>query len=426
MGVLLESLLPDASALALPARREAAAALLRDGLPLGREEAWKYTSLRALDQRRYVAGDPQAATRSVDAAAFDLPGIDGPRLVFVNGVFQAAASDRPEVAGLDLLALSEHPGALSGLLEDSAAGARADAFVRLNTALVADGAYVRVAAGVQVAAPLHLVFIGAPADADLAWQARLRIELGTGAALRVVEHHLGSGAHRHLGNLVSDSRLADGARLELLQLQDVPETSVLVRRSTFRLERDARLVATTLEAGAQLARHEFRVHLAGRGARFESRGVFVLHGRQHADTRLDVWHEARDTACDVAWRGVADERARGVFHGAITIQPGADGADATLTNKNLLLSPQAEIDSQPVLEIHADEVKAAHGATVGQLDEHALFYLRTRGIAPDAARRILVAAFCSAMLDELAPAALRERLDGLLADRLPSAMESQP
>ncbi|HEY6545044.1 MAG TPA: Fe-S cluster assembly protein SufD [Dokdonella sp.] len=414
---LLDSLLDGVRA--EPAARSAAvAALRRDGLPGTRDEAWKYTALRALEQRRFVDGDAGAAGRKVDAATYALPGIDGPRLVFVNGVFRADLSDRRDIEGLTLLPLSTEPAQLASLLAGDDGG-RADAFVRLNTALVADGALVRVASDVRIDAPLHLVFIGATAEADLAWQARLRVELGEGAALTLVEHHAGAGAQAHLGNLVADYVLAAGARLDLLQLQDAGPDSTLVRRDAFRLERAAGVTAHALELGARLARHDFRVALAGPEARLVSRGTFALTGRQHADTRLDVRHLARDTASDIAWRGAADQRARGVFHGAITIEAGADGADAQLSNRNLLLSAQAEIDTQPVLVIHADEVTAAHGATVGQLDEQALFYLRTRGIPREAARRLLVSAFCGAMLEGIGRDALRAHLLRLLALRLP-------
>jgi Fe-S cluster assembly protein SufD len=418
-AALLESLLGDGAALAPAARGEAVAALRRDGLPGARDEAWKYTSLRALEQRRYADGDAAAATRAVDAGAFALPGLDGARLVFVNGAFRADLSDRRALAGLEVVVLAERPDALAALLADDEPGTRSDTFARLNTALVTDGALLRVAAGTRVAEPVHVVFVGASAEADLAWQARLRVELGAGAALTLIEHHVGAGAHSHLGNLVVDGTLAAHARLGLVQIQDAPEGAPLIRRSTFHVGEAATLSAHTLELGAQTMRHDLRVELAGRAARLRSRGVFALHGRQHADTHLDVRHRARDTACDIAWRGVADQRSRGVFHGAITIEAGADGADAQLSNKNLLLSAQAEIDTQPVLEIYADEVKAAHGATVGQLDERALFYLRSRGIPAAAARRILVSAFCGAVLGEVAPAGLRERIDALLAARLP-------
>lgn len=423
-SALLESLLADRSADTVAVRRDAAAALLRDGLPGPREEAWKYTSLRALDQRRYLDGDAAAASRAVDAELFALPGVEGARLVFVNGVFRQDLSDRREIAGLDIVTLAAVPDALASVLQAAAnVSVRADAFARLNTALAQDGAWLRVAAGVRIAEPVHLVFVGALAEVDLAWQARVRVEVGAGASLQLIEHHIGAGSNAHLGNLVADYALDANARLDLVQMQDAAETAVLIRRSTFRLDQEAILSTHTVEVGAQTTRHDFIVDLAGRGASFISNGVFALHGRQHADTHLDVCHSARDASCAIAWRGVADQRARGVFHGAITIAQGADGADAQLSNKNLLLSPLAEIDTQPVLEIHADEVKAAHGATVGQLDEKALFYLRSRGVPLDAARRILVSAFCGAVLSGIESAALRSRLDALLAARLPLATE---
>ena len=422
-SALLESLLGERVADTSAVRREAVAALLRDGLPLARDEAWKYTSLRALEQRRYRNGDADAAKRAIDASAFALPEIAGTRLVFANGVFRRDLSVVPVQPGMTVEVLSGHPEAYASTLRDVPAGieTRADAFVRLNTALAADGIRLRVATGARVAGPVHLVFAGAAADTDIAWQARALIEVGAGAALTLIEHHVAAGPNAHLGNLVAHYALAAGARLDLVQIQDAGGAAILIRRNTFRLDRDATLSAHTIEAGAQTMRHDFRVDLAGRGARFDSHGVFALRGRQHADTHLVVDHHARDTACDIVWRGVADQRARGVFHGAITVAEGADGADARLGNKNLLLSPLAEIDTRPVLEIYADEVKAAHGATVGQLDEHALFYLRSRGIPLDAARRILVSAFCGAVISGIEPKALRERVGALLAASLPQA-----
>jgi Fe-S cluster assembly protein SufD len=431
-SVLLDSLLGDDDS-ALPSaspplarlRGAAAAELRRTGLPGPRDERWKYTSLRALEQRRYVDGDCGAAYRVVDPMVCRLPGIDGSRLVFVNGVFRQDLSDLRASSGLTVTRLGADPQGLADVLADvRATPAASNAFALLNTALATDGVLLRVAAGAQVTEPLHLVCVGAAADADIAWQLRLRVELGDGGALSMVEHHVAAGAHAHLGNVVADYRLSDGARLDLVQLQDAAQGAALVRRSDMQLGREARLHMHTVELGAQFMRHELDIALAGRGARFESRGVFALRGRQHADTRMQVVHEARDTECDITWRGVADQRSRGVFHGAITVAAGADGADARLSNKNLLLSPQAEIDTQPVLEIHADEVKAAHGATVGQLDERALFYLRSRGLPLDLARRMLVSAFCSAVLVELEPPDLRARVDALLAARLPQAEDA--
>ncbi|HET6631168.1 MAG TPA: Fe-S cluster assembly protein SufD [Rhodanobacteraceae bacterium] len=406
------------------ARRRQLDALLRDGLPGARSEAWKYTPLRALDQRRYATGDAAAADRPVDASLFQLPEVDGPRLVFVNGVFRAdlsALGSLPD--GLELQPLAH---ALQGAAAEPLRfflgrdwADRSDAFVRLNAAFASDGMVLRVAAGSVAERPVHLVHVGAPADTALAWHSRNVIELGQGASLRLVEHHLASGAHTHLGTLVSDVVLRAGARLDALVLQDAAEGAVLVRRHALRLDADASARVHALELGGALVRHELDVELRGDGARLETRGAFLPRGRQHMDTRLDIRHAARNTRSDALWRGVADQRGRGVFHGQIVVAPGADGTDAALSNKNLLLSPHAEIDSQPVLEIYADEVKAAHGATVGQLDERSLFYLRSRGLPFEQARNLLTVAFCRAALDSVPEPALREHLNRLLAAHLP-------
>ncbi|HEX5123550.1 MAG TPA: Fe-S cluster assembly protein SufD [Rhodanobacteraceae bacterium] len=419
-SALLESLLEHGNSSQGPAwlaqaRRAAADALAREGLPAARNEAWKYTSLRALEQTR-PSRDAEAATRAIDASLFALP-IAGPRLVFVNGVYRADLSQTDSIAGASIstLGAADELDAWRSLLGREYETVDA-AFARLNTALAIDGPLIRIAPSARIDAPIHLVFVGA--GRDIAWNARALIDIGAGAKLRVVEQHVGADAEAQLGNVVVQASLGAGARLDLVQIQDAAADSTLIRRSELSLADDATLTSHVLEIGARLARHDLDVDLRGRGARFVSRGVFALRGRQHADTHLDIRHDARDTASDIVWRGVADERARGVFHGAITVAPGADGADANLSNKNLLLSPNAEIDTQPVLEIHADEVKAAHGATVGQLDERALFYLRSRGLPPEAARHLLIAAFCAAALAEV-PDGLRAHLEAMLAKRLP-------
>jgi len=399
-------------------RREHLAAFAAAGLPDTRTEAWKYTALRALGQRRYANGDAQAATRAIDPAVFALPGVDGPRLVFVNGVFRADLSALDELpAGLVLQPLSQ------ALRQDAEPlrfvlsrhqPEQGDAFVRLNAALAGDGVVLKVVAGAKIAAPVHLVFLGAPAEGELAWHLRHVVELGEGAELALVEHHAAGGEQQHLGTTVGDITLRDGAVLRQVLFQQAATGSSLIRRSRLQLGARAQAMLHVLELGGALVRHELRAELAGDGARLDTRGVFMPHGRQHIDTQLAIRHQALDTASESVWRGVADQRGRGVFRGAILVAPGADGSDASLSNKNLLLSGQAEIDTKPELEIYADEVKAAHGATVGQLDERSLFYLRSRGIPQDEARTLLTAAFCRAVLDDLPNAALREHLAALL------------
>jgi Fe-S cluster assembly protein SufD len=398
-------------------RRAVLDAVLADGLPQARTEAWKYTSLRALERRSF--GAPAAV--AVDPAL--LAAIPAPRLVFVNGLFDATLCDLSGLGdGIEVQPLSR-------LLQAGDAGAtcflerrfaRADEpFARLNAALAREGAVVRVAEGVQAAAPLHIVTVGTAQAGDAAWHLRHLVELRAGASFQLVEHELAAGIHAHLGNSLLHAHVASGAQLVHARLQSAAPLAALFARTDAVLARDARYARCDLELGGALARNELNVRLEGDGARVTAGGVLLADGKRHVDTRLGIQHIGRDTACELTWRGLATARGRAVFHGGILIRAGADGSDANLSSKNLLLSRDAEIDAQPVLEIHADEVKAAHGATVGQLDPTALFYLRSRGLPLEDARRLLTAAFChealAALPDDALRAVLTPALDAALA-----------
>lgn len=405
------------------ARRENLEAFIAAGLPDTRAEAWKYTALRALGQRRFALGDTAADTHAIDPYALAVPGIDGPRLVFVNGVFRADLSRLEKLpAGLTLQPLSkvleQDPEPLRFALSRHYREA-SDAFAQLNAALAGDGVVLRVAPGVRVARPVQLCFVGVPGQGDLAWHVRNVIELGEGAELELVEHHLATAPHKHLATLVGDIVVRDGARLGYTLLQNAAEESTLIRRGSVHLGTASQAMLHALELGGALVRHDLHAELRGDRSRFDTRGVFVLRGRQHVDTQLSIRHQALDTASEAVWRGVADERSRGVFRGAIVVAEGADGTDASLSSKNLLLSAQAEIDAKPELEIYADEVKAAHGATVGQLDERALFYLRSRGLPHNEARALLTAAFCRAVFAALPNETLRDYFSDALLAHLP-------
>ncbi|GAA0257268.1 Fe-S cluster assembly protein SufD [Rhodanobacter caeni] len=405
-------------------RRDNREVFVAGGLALARVEAWKYTALRGLARRSFADGDEAALTRAVDPTTLALPGVEGARLVFVNGVFRADLSVLDALpSGLTLQPLSQalhtDPDPLRFVLSRRHYEAD-EAFTQINAAHARDGVVLRLADHAKIAAPVHLVFVGAPAEGDLAWHLRNVIELGEGAALSLVEHHLASGEQAHLATVVGDIELREGARLHHAVVQQAAAGASLIRRTSLRLQTRAHATLHLAELGGALVRHDLRAELIGDGAQLETRGVFMPHGRQHVDTQLAIRHQALNTASSSVWRGVASDRARGVFRGAIVVAPGADGSDASLNNKNLLLSGSAEIDAKPELEIYADEVKAAHGATVGQLDERSLFYLRSRGIPLAEARALLTAAFCRAVLDDLPNEALREHLSALLIAQLPA------
>lgn len=404
-------------------RRAALAAAMQDGLPGPRSERWKYTPLRAFERRAFAPAP--AAPTAFDGAC--IAGIPGPRLVFVNGRFDAAHSTLHGLpAGVSLRPLSQvlADAAEQGDERDVNFLARRfdrtdEVFARLNAALADEGAVLRAEAGASSTQPIHLVFVGAPAEGDCASHPRHFIELRGDAELTVVEHHLASGAHTHLANSLTHVHLATRARLTHVRLQDEAPGASLVTRTDAALARSAAYLRLDLELGGALSRHELNVALQGEGAQLVANGVLLADGKRHLDTRLGIEHAARDTRCDLLWRGLGAGRSRSAFHGGITIREGADGSAAALSNKNLLLSAGAEIDTQPVLEIHADEVQAAHGAAVGQLDATALFYLRSRGIHAEQARALLTAAFCRETLRVIGDADLREtllaRLDAALA-----------
>ena len=385
--------------------------VLRDGLPQ-RAEAWKYTSLRSLERRSFVPAQAVA----VDAAR--LAEIPAPRLVFINGHFDAAHSALGAgQAGLTVQVLSQPEHARLAVAEPAAHSD--EPFARLNAALAREGVTVRVDAGVQVALPLHLVHIGAAQESgDAAWHLRHNITLGDAAALTLIEHELSAGEHAHLANTRVQLRVASNARLAHVRVQDAATRASLFVHTDAALAQQAGYYRVDLELGAALSRHTLNVRLDGDAATLQADGVLLADGRRHVDTRLAIEHLARNTSANLRWRGLAGQRGRVVFHGGITIHPGADGTAAALSSKNLLLSADAEIDTQPVLIIDADEVQAAHGATVGQLDANALFYLRARGLPEAQARALLTGAFCREVVNGIADTSARALADAALARAL--------
>ncbi len=401
MSALLDSLLAGHEG-------PAAQAITSAGLPGPRSEAWKYTSLRALERRTFMAAQPVA----VDAAL--LASIPAPRIVFVNGHFDASLSMLGALPRGLRIDTSETGSAPTATLETRSGD---EVFAALNVLLARGGARIHAEGDIQT--PLHLVQVGRSGDADIASHLRHAITLEAGASLTLLEHHVADGTHAHLANDHLDVVLGEGAKLRHLRVQDDALAASRVLRSDATLATRARYVRLDFELGAALSRHELNVRLDGEGATVEAGGVLLADGRRHLDTRLQITHAAKDTRSALPWRGLADGRGRVAFHGGIRIDAGADGSQADLQNRNLLLAEGAEIDTQPVLVIHADEVQAAHGATVGQLDATALFYLRSRGIGEFQARRILTAAFCRDLLSVIDDAAVRTlveaRLDGALA-----------
>ncbi len=392
-------------------RRSGRTLLEQIGLPTARDEAWRYTSLRSLASKAFALSDVDAAARVVPAPLQALILAAQLRLVFVNGVLRQ-----------DLSALDATPQGMRievGASESPTVQPQSvDAFVAANLALAQAGASIKVLADAKVEIPLHLFFLSLPTAAPVAMHTRIGIELDSGAGCTLIERHLADGNAAHLCNRVLDVALGSDARLTHTRQTSASATMNSIHSTRYRLARGAAVETFELTPGQSLNRHQVDVELIGDGARFVSGGVQALNGRAHSDVQLSVQHRARDTSCDLIWRGIADQRARLGFTGNLHVDVGADGADAKLSSKNLLLSPHAEINTRPVLVIHADEVKAAHGATVGRLDERALFYLRSRGIPTARARVMLTHAFAIEALQALSAESLRTQMSAALREAM--------
>ena len=379
------------------------------GLPTRRQEGWKYTDLRALDAISYraaQAGDADSFSRE-NLESLLSPDDASRLVVFVNGFLRKDLSeletdeDDVRIRGLAALA-NEAPASLAALF---AATDEAPAFTNLNEALFEDGVLVELGDG-AVARPLHIVSVSTGPDALLA-NLRVIVRAGRNAKLRIIEDYHGQEPTRSLTNVVTTLELAQGASVEHHRLQQEPTTSAHIGRVVATLAADAALHSDSVVFGGALTRVDIDAALTGRGAHVRLNGLFATRGEQHVDHHTTVDHQVGDTTSDELYRGILDERSRGVFNGKVIVRPDAQRINAKQASNNLLLSRQAEIDTKPELEIYADDVSCAHGATVGELDQAALFYLRSRGVSEGRARDLLTYAFASEVIKAIPLQSLR-------------------
>ncbi len=400
-------------------RETRAAAIARFGelgFPTTRQEEWRFTNVTPLVETPFVLAP---ASGSMGAPAS--PGA-ATRLVFVNGRLDA---ERSALAGLPAgVRVGSLAAALLGeeaSLVERHLARHADftqsAFTALNTAFIRDGAFVHVPRGLVLQEPVHLIFGSAPGSAPAVAHTRVLLIVDEGAQATVVEHYLGDDA-TYWTNQVTEAVVGDRARLELIRLQQEGAGAYHVARLHTTQGRDSEVRIHPLAFGGALARHDITNVLDGPGAELLLNGLYLLGGRQHADHHTVIDHARPDCRSHEYFNGVLGDSARGVFNGRIIVRPGAQRTDSKQTNHNLVLSEEARADSQPQLEIYADDVKCTHGATLGPLDPKELFYLQSRGIAPAEARALLVYGFGAEILGRLQHAGMRERLETMLRERL--------
>jgi Fe-S cluster assembly protein SufD len=393
------------------------------GLPTPRSEQWKYTNLRALGR---VGFAPSADTPDVaDIPAGVAPLEDAYTAVLVNGRFNAALSSMAglpkgvEIAGL-ASKVAVDPGSLEGLL-GGVADAAAQPLAALNTAYMADGLFVRLADGVALDKPLHLVSIGIGGADPISFHPRHLVLVGKGCVATLVESHVGAGGY--FANTVAEIAVGEGALLNHYKLQDESADAFHVSFTQLRLAGKSVYDGFVLQTGGRLARSEIRAEL---GERVECRlnGAYLGRGEQHVDNTTFIDHTAPHSTSHEVYKGVLDGSARGVFQGKILVRKGAQKTGGRQLNKTLLLAPGTEMDSKPELEIYADDVKCSHGATTGELSEESMFYLMARGIDPATAKGMLVAAFVGEAVAEIQAVAPREAFQKVVDGWLEAREES--
>ncbi|GAC1347723.1 MAG: Fe-S cluster assembly protein SufD [Acetobacteraceae bacterium] len=364
------------------------------GLPSVRDEAWRYTSLRALAESSFE--EPL----SIVSQAPDLGSlIEAPRLVLVDGRYRPELSTPPE--GVAVERFAERPE--FGQLPDARLP-----MLALNTMLAEDGLHLRVAPGVD-AGTLVVLSLAVDGHRPIAFQPRHSIHLGEGAKLTVLEIARGQGTYLH--NAVTEVVVAEDAALSHIRLQEESPEAFHLNTTFAEIAERGVYDAFVLTLGARLARTEIHARLLGQGGAVHLNGAQLLGGQQHGDITTVVAHDAPSCASRQTVKNVLTDRSRGVFQGRIEVARVAQKTDGYQMNQALLLSPNAEIDCKPQLEIYADDVKCSHGATVGELDPDQLFYLRSRGIPEEAARSILVRAFLAEAMDPIAHDAVRDLLE---------------
>jgi Fe-S cluster assembly protein SufD len=395
-------------------RRDGLEAFAAAGFPGRREEDWKYTDLKLVARRSF------AFDAAPDVAAPEIEGLDCPAIVFLN---ERLIETRGLPSGAAVLPLAQavaagHP-ACRDLLGRIAKPAR-HRFAALGTALFSDGVLVDLAPGTALDAPLRIVFLaGGERGPGLACP-RVLVRAGANSRATIIEHY-GAAPGESLSLAVTELAVGPGSHIEHYRLQEASGEAFHLGVLAARLERDATLVSHNLSVGGRIARLDLDVELAAPGARVDMNGLYVVRDRQHADSHTRVDHAVPRTTSDELYRGVLTGKSRAVFNGKAIVHPGAAGTDARQSNANLLLSPEAEVDTKPELEIYADDVKCAHGATTGQLDAAALFYLRSRGIDEGTAKSLLTFAFADTVLARMALLPLRRHAEQLVVGRLPDA-----
>ena len=410
------------------AREDAFAQFERAGFPTVREEDWKYTNAAPIARAAFTPA-VQASAHSLNGNfnRFTVAEARDSRLVFVNGIFQRELSSISNLpAGVmladfaEVLKQPEHEALLREHFNATGAG---NGFTALNAALFTSGAFVRIPRGVEVSAPIHLLFISQPSNGEApASFPRVLIVAEENSSATIVESYFGATERRYFTNAVIEVSVKAGARVNhyLVQRESADAFHIATTKAT--TSRDSSYETTAINLGGLLSRHDIAVTFEDEGSACAVDGLYLIGADQHTDTHSVIDHRHAHCTSRQLYKGVLDGKSRAVFNGKVFVRHGAQQTDAQQTNKNLLLSEEAHVDTKPQLEIFADDVKCAHGAAVGQLSEDEIFYLESRGINPALARNVLTYGFAEEVIERIKIDSVRAELNAFVLNRLGTSL----
>ena len=399
------------------------------GFPSVKEEDWKYTNVAPLTKLSFQpAGDETGRTVTrTEVTQLGCVEAKDSQLVFVNGVLRKDLSSIKDVPnGVIAIGLDEaikEPSHEELIREHLARGVgyNTNGFVALNTAMLAGGAFVLIPKNIEVDQPLSLLFISA---GDVASFPRVLVVAEANSKATIIESYASAGAAVSFTNAVVEVVLQDGARLEHYKVQRESVEAFHMASTHATLGTNASYDSTAINFGAQLSRHDVAIQMDHEGSECWVDGLYVVSSGQHTDTHSVIDHQQPHGTSHQLYKGILDGKSRAVFNGKVFVRHGAQKTDAMQTNKNLLLSREARVDTKPQLEILADDVKCAHGAAVGQIDEDELFYLQTRGIHGELARNLLTYGFAEEVIGKIKIDSIRSQLDEAVLHRLNARLEA--
>jgi len=394
------------------------------GFPTVKLEEWRFTNVAPVAETAFaLPHSPRAGAPSArEIRSFELCEAGRHLIVFVNGRYSGALSSVAGLpAGVRVGSLADALRADDAIVQTHVgryAGVDDRPFAALNTAFLYDGGFVHVPAGVSMDEPVQVLYLTVPGSTPVVSHPRTLVVAERGARCAFVETFAAHGEGVYFTNAVTEIVAADGARVDCYRIQRESEQAYHVATTATHQGRDSTINLHAVVFGAALARHDIGVVLAGENGLALLNGLYILGGSQHADHHTTIDHAQPHCESHEYFNGVLDARSRGVFNGRIIVRPGAQRTDSKQTNNNLVLSEEARADSQPQLEIYADDVKCTHGATLGPIDEQALLYLKSRGIPPAQARSLLTYGFGAEIIGRMAIAPLQAQLERMVRRRL--------